>query len=179
MRPVLEHGHIFWIPGINLTAFENLQRNRPVAIVSQERTAARLSHIFHHATNAHRTVQFFTQINHKLRIFQFFHILTTAEERLLNEPDDFLYIRMAIVPTVQLTQISKSFLLQFYQNTGQHLLVSNRIPFQTIRHHIIYILHENDIGLQIIQILDKRPMSAWTEQKCAVHTERFIVHRGS
>ena len=85
---------------------------------------------------------------------------------------------MAIVPTVQLTQISKGFLLQLYQNTGQHLLVSNRIPFQTIRHHIIYILHENDIGLQIIQIFDKRTVPAGAEQKLTVHTERFIVHRG-
>ena len=58
-----EHLHVGLVVGINLTALENLQANGAILVVGEERATTRLTHILHNTTDAHRTVQLFTQIS--------------------------------------------------------------------------------------------------------------------
>ena len=53
---------------------------------------------------------------------------------------------MGIFAGLDLFQISEGFLLQCYQDTGDHLLVDNRRAFEAIRNHVIYILDKYHVG---------------------------------
>ena len=52
-----EHLHVLGIVLVNLAAFEDLQRDAAIGIVSEERTASRFADVLHNATNANRTIK--------------------------------------------------------------------------------------------------------------------------
>ena len=78
--------------------------------------------------------------------------------------DHLLYLGMGIFAGLDLFQISEGFLLQCYQDTGDHLLVDNRRAFEAIRNHVIYILDKYHVGIHIVQILDQGTVSTRAEQ---------------
>ena len=56
------------------------------------------------------------------------------------------------------------------------MLVGYRVAFQSVRHHIINILYEHDIGVNLVKILNECAMTARTEQQRAVIiAERCVV----
>ena len=57
-------------------------------------------------------------------------------------------------------------------------LYSNGIAFQSIGHHIVDVLDEDNIRIKVVQVLNQRAMTAGTEQQLAVVAERLVVHIG-
>ena len=54
-----------------------------------------------------------------------------------------------------------------HEYTGKNLLVADGIFLQTVRHHIVDIFDEYDIGILLIEVLDERSVSARTEEQLA------------
>ena len=67
----------------------------------------------------------------------------------------------------------------FLNSMGANPFIRNSILFQAIGHHIIYILDKDNIGIQVIQILNQRAVPSRTEQQFAFIAERFVLHIGS
>ena len=86
---------------------------------------------------------------------------------------------MCIFTAIQQFQIFKYLLLQSNQYPRNQLFIRNSILFQAIGHHIIYILDKDNIGIQVIQILNQRAVPSRTEQQFAFIAERFVLHIGS
>ena len=90
MRTFGEHLHVLLIALVDLTALENLQRYRTILVIGKERTATGLTHVLHNTADAHRTVQFLTQVDDELSIFQFLDVVLPTAEVTLYETDDLL-----------------------------------------------------------------------------------------
>ena len=66
-----------------------------------------------------------------------------------------------------LITLFKYLLLQSNQYPRNQLFIRNSILFQAIGNHIIYILDKDNIGIQIIQVLNQRAVPPRTEQQLA------------
>ena len=87
---------------------------------------------------------------------------------------------MIIKTRVKQIQVFESLLLKSNQNTSNNLLIGNCICFQAIWHYIINVLHKDNVGINLIQILDQSAMTSWTEQQAAILiAERRIVRISS
>ena len=87
---------------------------------------------------------------------------------------------MVILATVKQTEVSKSLLLQGNQDTGNHLLVFHGVTLQTVGYHIVDVLDEDHIGIDLVQILNQCTMTTGTEQqRSVIVTERGVVGIGS
>ena len=81
---------------------------------------------------------------------------------------------------IEQSQVFKSFLLQGHQDAGNDLLPLYGLRLQTVGHHVVNVLDEDDVGLNLVQVLYQRTVSAGTEQQRAVGlTERRVVGIGS
>ena len=175
-----EHLHIGLVGLVNLTALENLQGYRSILVVGQERTTTGLSYVLYYTAHAHRTVQLLAQIDHQISIFQILDICLTATEVVLHETDNLLEFLMVILTAVEQSQISKGLLLQGNQHTGNNLLVLYCIALQPVGHHIIDVLDEDDISINLVEVLNQGTMTTRTEEQGAIIVpERCVVGIGS
>ena len=180
MCTLFEHGFLFRVVHINLRTFQNLQGNGSIRIIGQERTTARFAHILHHTANTHRTIQFLTQIDDQISIFQLFQVRSAATQLLLYEADNGFQLFVTIMSAIQQFQVFKCLLLQRNQYTSQQFLVSHCISFQAVGHHIINVLDKYDISIQVVQVLNQGTVTTRTEQQFTVLVaERFVFHIGS
>ena len=123
VRTFFKHILLLRVVHVNLRTFEDLQGNRTVAVVSKERTAARLAYVLHHAADTHRTVQLLFQVNHQFSIFQVLRFGVLAEQLLLYKLQDVENLLVRVLAAVQQLQIGKSLLLQSDEHTGNQLLI--------------------------------------------------------
>ena len=164
MSALGKHLHVFLVALVDLAALQNLERHGAVLIVGKERAAARLTHILHHAADAHRAVQLLLQIDHEVGILQFLDVSLAAAEVTLHEADDLLQLLVVILALVESLQVSESLLLERHEHTGDNLLVVHGVLLQAVGHHVVDILDEDDVGVDVVQVLNECAMASGTEQ---------------
>ena len=87
---------------------------------------------------------------------------------------------MCILATLKLLKIRKSLLLQMNQYTSQQFLIVGCYGFQTVWHHVVDILYEHHVSLDVVKVLDERTMATRTEQQRPILVaERRVVCIGS
>ena len=134
-------------------------------VVSQERTTTRLAYILDYSADAHRAVEFASQITYQFCIFEFLDIGTAAAKVALYKADDFLEVFMIVVAAVEQLKIFKSPLLVFNQYSSQYILIKYGVAFEAVGHYVVYILDEDYIGVNVVEVFDERTMSARTEKQ--------------
>ena len=72
---------------------------------------------------------------------------------------------MIVLTGIQYLQIIESLLLESNQYTCNHLLPGNSLALQAIRNHVIDVLDEYYISIDLVEVLDERTMTARTEQQ--------------
>ena len=75
---------------------------------------------------------------------------------------------MGVLASIQQAQILEGFLLQRYQYASYDLLPLNGIVLQAIGHHVVDILHKDNVSLNLVQVLNQSTVSTWTEQQRTV-----------
>ena len=87
---------------------------------------------------------------------------------------------MSIFAVLKAEEIAEDLLLEADEHTTDDLLVLDGDWLELVWHHVVDILHEDDICLKLVEILDECAMTAWTEHKASVFiAERSIIHRSS
>ena len=162
MGALREHLHIGLVLGVYLRALQNLQAHRAVLVVGEERAAARLAHILHHAAHAHGTVQLAAQV-----VGVHLVVLRLAAQLLLHKGSYLLQLSLGGTLVEQL-QIAEGLLLQADQHAGYHLLPFHGLRLQAVGHHVVDVLDEDHIGGNLVQVLDQRTVTARTEQHRAI-----------
>ena len=119
MRTSCKHLHGCVVILVNLGAFQNLQADCPVLIVSPERAASRFSYILYHATYTHRPVQLPVQVTGQCSIVKTQYIMLPARKFILQETDHLLQFCTCTATAVQPVQIPESTFLQLDKFTGK------------------------------------------------------------
>ena len=92
------------------------------------------------------------------------------------DTDRTIQFRTLFIAQVGVLERLEDALLLRYQHTGKDLFVTNRIFLETVRHHIINVFDENDIGILLVEVLDERTMTTRTEEQLTVfRTERRAI----
>ena len=177
MRALREHLHILGIVLVNLAALEDLQRDAAIGIVSEERTASRFADILHNTANANRSVQLVPQEEMQVGILQILQARHIAAKRMTDKANHLGTFCLTVFTIVEKAQVGKHLLLHLNQNTCDNLLPEDGIGFQSVGHHIVDVLDEDDVAIEVVEILDESAVSAWTEEQLAISSsERRIVH---
>jgi len=85
---------------------------------------------------------------------------------------------MCILSTVEQFEVFECLLLQGHEYAGNQFLISNGVGFQFIGYYVVDILDEDNVGIEIVKVLDQRTVTTRTEQEFAVVTERLVIHIG-
>ena len=165
MSALGEHLHILLVRLVNLAGLQNLQANGTILIIGQERATTRLAYILYYATHAHGAIELLAQVDNQVGIFQLLDVSLATAEVVLYEANDFLNLLVGVLARIQQLEIFEGFLLQSNQNTSDDLFPQNGIALQTVGHYIVNVLHKDNVGLNLVQILNQRTMSTWTEQQ--------------
>ena len=180
MSALGKHLHVLLVALVNLATLQNLERYGTVLVVSEERATAGLTHILHHAADAHRAVQLLLQVDHEFGILQVLDVGLAAAEVTLHKADDFLQLFVVVLTFVERLQVSESLLLERHEHTGDDLLVIHRVLLQTVGHYVVDVLDEDHVGIDVVQVLNQRAMASGTEQQRTVLVaERSVVGIGS
>ena len=118
-----------------------------------------------YSADAHRAVEFASQITYQFGIFEFLDIGTAAAKVALYKADDFLEVFMIVVAAVEQLKIFKSPLLVFNQYSSQYILIKYGVAFEAVGHYVVYILDEDYIGIYVVKILYEGAMSTWAEKQ--------------
>ena len=84
---------------------------------------------------------------------------------------------MVVLSGIQYLQVIECLLLQSNQYTCNHLLPGNSLCLQAIRNHIIDVLDEYYISINLIEVLDESAMTAWTEQQRSILVAEWSIIR--
>ena len=180
MSALGEHLHILGVVLVDLTAFENLQAHGSVLVVGEERTTARFAHVLHNTADAHRSVELLAQIDDEVGILEVLDILLAAAKVVLNEADNLLKFLVIICSSIEKTEILEGLLLQGDEHTGNHLLIGDGFALESVGHHVVDVLDEDHVGVNLVEILDERAMASRTEEQRTVGiAERSVVGIGS
>ena len=179
VRTLLEHFFLLRIVHVDLRAFEDLQGDGSVAVVSKERTAAGFAYVLHHSADTHRAVELVFEVNGQYGVFEVFCFRVLAEEFLLQELKHFHHLVVRILAAVEQREVFEYLFLQGHEHSGNQFLIRNGVGFQTVGHYVVDVLDEDDVCVQVVQVLNQRAMTTGTEQQFAVVAERLVVHIGS
>ena len=72
---------------------------------------------------------------------------------------------MVVVAAVEQLKIFKSPLLVFNQYSSQYILIKYGVAFEAVGHYVVYILDEDYIGVNVVEVFDERTMSTRTEKQ--------------
>ena len=86
---------------------------------------------------------------------------------------------MVITSALKHLHVFKCLLLQCHQYTGDDLLPFHSLWFQTVRHHVVNVLYEDNVGVYLVEVLDERTMTARTEQQRTVAVAEWRAVRVS
>ena len=67
----------------------------------------------------------------------------------------------------------------FKELTSKELFITDCIAFETIWHYVVNILNEDHICLLLVEILDERTVTTWTEKKFAICRTEWCTVRVS
>ena len=168
MCTLCKHFHIFGVVLVNLARLKYLQTHGAVLVVGEERTASRLAHILHYSANAHRTVELLLQIDDEVGIFQLLDVSLAAAEVVLHEADDLFQLLVVVSACFECLEIVESLFLQGDEDAGDDLLVAHGVCLQTVGHHVVDILDEDDVGVDVVEILDERSVARANRQNCGM-----------
>ena len=157
-----EHLHVGLVISVDLAALEYLERYGAVLVVGQEWSAAGLAHVLHHAAHAHRAVQLAAQV-----VGIHLIILRVGAEAIAHEFGYLYQLRLA-GSAVEHPQILECLLLQGDENAGNDLLPLHGLGLQAVGHHVVDVLDEYHVGLNLVQVLDKGAMASRAEEQRAV-----------
>ena len=163
-----EHLHVVFVGFVYLTALKNLQTHCAISIVGEEGASAWFAHVLHHTAHTHGAVELFSQIAHEVGIFQVLDVIVAAAEVVLHKVYHLLQSVVITASCIQRFQIVESLLLQFNEHARNHLFIVNGVGLQTVGHHIVDVLHKDDVSLDSIEIVDERPMTSRTEEQFAL-----------
>ena len=179
MSTLRKHAHVFGVVGIYLAAFQNLQADASVGIEGQERASARLAHILHHTTHTDGAVELATQEREQFLVRHVLEVGKITVERMAHKTYHLGQVGLGVLLLIELAQIGKGLLLYIHEHTGYHLLPLYGGTFQAIGHHIVDVLDEDHLALQVVEVLDECSMAARTEQQTTViGPEGRVVHVG-
>ena len=96
---------------------------------------------------------------------------------MTDESDDFLKVVVRVLVAVEQTKVTEYLLLYLNEHTSDDLLPKDCIAFQTVGHYIIYVLDEDNVALEVVEILDECAVTARAEEELAVaRAEGCVVH---
>ena len=181
-----KHVHVLLVRLVNLAGFENLQADGAVLIVGEERTAARLTDIFHDAADAHRPVKFLAQVDDEVGILKVLDVRLAAAEVLLYEADNFLYLLVGVLARVEQAHIVEGFLLEGDEHAGYNLLPLYGVSLEAVGYDVVDVLDEDDVGINLVEVLNQCSVASGTEEqrtvavaeRCAVGVGGDGVRRG-
>ena len=147
------------VVGRNLARLGDLQRLGAVGISDPERPAARLALVADHAADADRTVQHGAQqrrivVGGELHAKLFF-----------DEFGDGLQLGAAHFERLEVFERT---LFEVEQDARKHLFITDRVAAPGVGRHVVDILNEDQVGVDLVQVLDQRPVARGTEQQRAV-----------
>ena len=174
-----EHTLVLGIALVDLAGLQDLQADGAVLIIGEERAAARLAHVLDDAADTHRTVQLLPEVDNQLGILQFLDVGLAAAEVALHETDDFLEVVVGVGTALQLAQIGEGAGLQSDEDAGDELFVGDGVGFQAVGNDVVDVLDEDDVGVNLVEVLDECAVATGTEQQGAVVVaERGVVGVG-
>ncbi len=71
---------------------------------------------------------------------------------------------MGEITALKESEIVEYLFLGAYKNSGNQLLVCHGLVLQTVRHNIVDILDEDDVGIKVVEVLNKRSVTTRTEK---------------
>ena len=91
-------------------------------------------------------------------------VLASAAEGILYETGYFPELGIGVLFSVKQPQVFKNLFLYAYQNSGQQLLIGDGVVLEMIGYHIVNILDKDDVGVQVIEVLNEGTVTSGTEQ---------------
>ena len=165
---ILKHGLLLGVAHINLAALKHLQTDCAVGVIGKEWTSAGLTHVAHHTADAHRTVELAIEIVEEFQTFQTLGGIAVATEVVLHEGEHLLQAGVSNIAALEFLEISKGLALQGDEHTGKEFLIGNGVALQTVGHHVIDVLDEDDVGIDVVEIFNECAMTSGTEEQTAV-----------
>ena len=105
-------------------------------------------------------------------------VRSVAEAFFLQPGEHFLHFgfRCALI---EFAEHGESLGLQFDEHAGKELLVRHGVAFQTVGHNVVDIFDKHHVGIDVVEIFNKRAVAARAEEQAAVLlAERRIVGVG-
>ena len=153
---------------VDLAALENLERDTPVGIVSEEGATAGFADIAHHAADAHRAVESTIEIVEEFESFEGFSGVAVAVKIFFDELQHLVQALFAHIARFEFFEIGESTGLQADEQTGKHLFVSDGVGFQPVGADIVDGFDEDHIGIEVVEVFDQGAVSAGAEEQAAV-----------
>ena len=100
----------------------------------------------------------------KLLVIQFVQVFAAAAQGLVHKVRYLLELCRCVFATVKQAQVIKDLVLCGNKYAGQKFLVCYGIGLEMIRYHVVYVLDEYYISIQVIEVLNQRAVTARTEQ---------------
>ena len=173
MRGLRHDGRLFGGILVNLRRFHDLQRAASLGVAHPEGAAAGLALVLHHAAHAQRSVH---QVEKFLRRGLLAHL---DHQLVLREVDDLAQVHRVHVAALQRPQVGELEALQLRQIRGQHFLVYDRGHDVLVLGDVVDVLHEEDVGVAVVDVVDERAVAAGTEEQPSVLVaEGQVVLRG-
>ena len=97
----------------------------------------------------------------------------------MQELENFHDLLVRILSAVEQFEVFECLFLQGHEYAGNQFFISNGVGFQFIGYYVVDILDEDNVGVEIVQVLDQCTVTTRTEQEFAVVAERLVVHIGS
>ena len=87
---------------------------------------------------------------------------------------------MSVLAAVEQFEIFECLLLLAYQHTCDEFFVFHCLGLQAVWHHIVNVLDEDDVGIEVVQVFNQRAVTSWAEENLAVFASEWrIVWIGS
>ena len=164
---------VLWI---HLDTLHNLQAVRVIGLPDPKRAATRLAQVPHDPADAHRAMQQLLHLPRPERRIGSLRQGVHQARKGASDPSLGFETRLRSRSGFQGRQATLDFGLQLDQGTAQHLnpVFRRRLPSRMA--HVIDVLHENEIAIQIVQVVQQRPVASRPEYQAAVVvTERQTV----
>ena len=150
--------------GVDLRALQNLEAHAAIGVEGQERTSTWLAHVSNHTADTHGAVQFPAQCLNDFSIRLIRDAWHLSAELAVEELAHLIEFCTTEITLVQTAQVGEGLALKGNENAGDDLLPQSGCRLQAVGYHIIYILNEDDVGLQLRKVLDECSMASGTEE---------------
>ena len=155
------------VGGCDLARLGDLERFGAVVVDRPEGAAARLALVAYHAAQADGTVEDGAQHGRVVVVGQL-HAEPFADEA--GDVGQFGAAR------IERADILETALLQFEQQSCQHLLIGYRVAAAGVGGHVVDVLDEDEVGVDLVEVFDQGAVSRRTEKQFArIGAEERVV----